>query len=280
MRPIRPIRSLQQRAVRQLFPDPDTLIRPEFVRPAQALFAASTLLLLLPHRPLAAFFAPAFVFGCRYHELARLPRVRCSRWAFLLALGAAIVGGLWSCAEPAAGPGRLLGLALACGALLVGAHLFAAQRRLHAEQQRGAWLDSPDDDAPRWACGGWLAILPVLFVVGLLSGLTTWRAPAALLWGLSGGLLLALQLRCHPWFPRLAAGWLVLWLALETCATFGSGTALDEESLASYAAVAVLTGTLLLRLLFGVRARDTFRGPAGAHAAAPTVAAPAHQASA
>lgn len=244
--------------------------RQAFVAPAVAAFTASWLLLLLHQWPLSLFFAPALVLGCRYHELAQFRHVRRSRWAFLLVLACAVVGTLWTLSgrtwtlwQPAA-------LLLAIGSIAAATHLYLVQRQLEVVQARESMLMAVDDDAPRWPCGGLLALLPVLFLFGCVDSLLAWRSPLALLWGIGGTGALLLQLRGHPAFPGTSVAWLLAWLAIETHATFAASGSVGDDALVTYGAVAGLTGSLAAYLLTSRRVRRTFgRGETAAHRAEP-----------
>jgi hypothetical protein len=252
------IRQLRRQLHRWLPPNTTPPERPAYVAPAAAAFTASWLLLLLHQWPLSLFFAPALVLGCRYHELAQFRLVRRSRWAFLLVLASAVIGTMWTLSGRAWTLWQPVTLLLAIGSMAAAAHLFATQRRLLAVQARESLLTAVDDDAPRWSCGGLLAMLPVLFLFGCVDGLASWRTPMVLLWGIGGTGALLLQVRGHWLFPRVAIAWLLVWLALETHGTFAAEGESGDDALVTYGAVVALTGSLAAYLLLSPRVRRTF----------------------
>jgi len=256
-----PIRNLPRLAARA-FPAPSApYLRPEFLAPAAAALGLSLVLLLVQRWPLTMFFAPTFVLACRYYELARFATVRPSRLAFLLILSCAAACALWVLTHRSPGVEQPLTLILVGTALAMAVHLFGTQRRLAKSQISRSLLHTVDEDAPYWACGGLLAILPVVLLIGGISGLMWWRSPLLLLWGLAGVVVLAAQLRSHPWFPRLALVWLATWFAIETFSMLASGgDDAGDDAAVSFTVLALIVA-MAIYLQHSPRVRRTF-GPA------------------
>lgn len=253
------IRSLQHRALRLLPSLPQAYERPEFAVPALAAFALALLLLLALRWPPTICFAPTLVLACRYYELARFRTVRCSRLAFLLTLVCAAACALWAFTHRSGFEQPLtLGLALTSVALAV--HLFTHQRREARLLAAQSVFVATDEDAPYWACGGLLAVMPVLLLIGCMTGLASWRSPLTLLWGLSGIVVLVAQLRSHRWFPRLATAWLMTWLGIETLGTFAAGGDARDDAIATYFVVGSALGSIATYLIWSPRVRRTFGG--------------------
>ncbi|MBL9075885.1 MAG: hypothetical protein JNL08_00190 [Planctomycetes bacterium] len=262
------------------------LERPAYAVPALAAYAASALLLSLQAWPVSLFFAPAFVVGCRYHELSRFRRVRPSRWTVLLLGTAAAGGALWVGTHPTGGGETPLLLALTLLSIGLAVHLYRAQHQFAAQQARTELLAVVDDDEPIWACGGALALLPVLFLLALANGLAAAGGPTMLLWGLATLPLLWLQLRRHRWFPTATMVWLGLGFAIELNATLTSADDLVDDALVACSGVALLNGWLIWYLRTAPRVRSTFAEvaaarpgsvPAAARPTSRTAAAPARQ---
>lgn len=255
--------ALQRLRLHRLLP-PSGLERPEFAWPARIAFAAAVALLLAPAWPLAAFFAPAFVVGCRYHELSRFAAVRPSRWTFLL-LALTVGGGtLWLVTRQASSHETPLLAAATLGAALAAAHLFAVQRRLAAAQTPTGLLLATDEDGPEWACGGLLAVLPVLFLLAFRECCAGRSSPLTLLWGAAALPLVALQLRRDARFPTLTIAWLAAGVALELGATCTAADDTFDDALAALAAVTVAAAALAGYLRLAPRVRATFGGAAAA----------------
>ncbi len=263
------IRNLRRLAGRALPAQPATYERPEFLVPSLAALGLSILLLLTQRWPLAMFFAPTFVIACRYYELARFPTVRRSRLAFLLILTCAAACALWALTHRAGGFEQPLTLGLAGASLAIALHLFTTQRRLTKGQITQSLLHTVDEDAPYWACGGLLALLPVLLLLGCLTGLLWWRSPLILLWGLAAIGVLAAQLHSHAWFPRLAVAWLTIWLGIEIHGAFTPGSDSSDDAIVS-ACVVTLILSIATYLLQSPRVRRTFRRSAAAPSETPS----------
>jgi hypothetical protein len=258
-----PIRNLPRLAARA-FPAPSAPYeRPEYLPPAAAALGLSLLLLLAQRWPLTMFFAPTFVLACRYYELARFRTVRCSRLAFLMTLACAAACALWVLTHRAPGVQQPLTLVLVGTSLALCVHLFTIQRQLAKSQITRSLLHTIDEDAPYWACGGMLAILPVVLLIGCISGLMWWRSPLILLWGLAGVVVLAAQLRCHPWFPRLAVAWLAVWLCIETLSMLNGGDDAGDDAAVSFTVLALIL-SMATYVLQSPRVRRTFAGTAAA----------------
>lgn len=245
--------------------------RPEFLVPALATLGLGLALLLAQRWPLSMFFAPTFVVACRYYELARFATVRRSRLAFLLVFTCAVACALWALTHRGGGLEQPLTLALTGASVALACHLFAAQRRLAKGQITRSLLHSVDEDAPYWACGGLLAILPVLLLVGCISGLMWWRSPLILAWGLAAIGVLAAQVHSHPWFPRLAIGWLGTWLAIEIWGAFADGDDGGDDAAVVSGCVIALILSIGIYLLHSPRVRRTFRDATATPAEVPEV---------
>jgi len=248
-----------RRLAERLRPAPDALERPEFVTPAIVAFGLSLVLLVAQSWPPSLFFAPALVLACRYYELAHFRPVRSSRLALLLAASVALTGALWALTHRSMGLEQPVTLALAGLTIAMAVHLSTTQRRLAASQAERSLLEALDDEAPLWSCGGLLAIVPVLLLVGFLTGLSSWRSPSILLWGLAAIGVLAAQLRGHRWFPRLAVAWLTCWIGIESVATFAVRGDAGDDALATYCVMATVLGSIATYLLCSSRVRRTFR---------------------
>ena len=244
--------------------------RPEYLLPAAAALGLALLLLLAQRWPVTSFFAPTFVLACRYYELARFEPVRRSRLLFVLVLTCTGTTALWALTHRSQGFEQPLLLALVAGTLAIALHLFTTQRRLAKSQIHGSLLHTADEDAPYWVCGGPLALLPVVLLMGCLSGLMWWRSPLLLLWGLAAVPVLAAQLRCHAWFPRLAAAWLAAWIVIELLGVFGTSGEANDDASVTFTVIAVIVA-MGVYLLYSPRVRRRFVRPA-AEAAEPAPA--------
>lgn len=235
--------------------------RPQFVLPAAVAFASCLVFLFTDTWPSTFFLVPAAVLGCRYYELARYRAVHRSGLLFVLILLCSFASILWTM-EHRLGEILPLELALAGAWLGLGACLFFVQSRL--QQGRGSHvLPYPYECEPCWAFGGFLAILPVIFLVGFGNGLVAWRSPLTMLWGLCGVALLVLQVRRHGLFPRLTLAWLVLWLFDETIGVSSSTDSdWNDGPLIAYCAVLLMVVLLGTYLEFSPRVRRTFAAPA------------------
>lgn len=268
-----PIRRFPRLAARALPVPPAAHVRPEFLAPAAIALGVSLSLLVAQRWPLTLLFAPTFVLACRYYELARFEPVRPSRLAFLLTLVGAGSCALWALTHHGSGFGQTLALVLAGATLAVALHLFTTQRRLAKSQITLGLLHAVDEDAPCWPCGGPLALLPVVLLMGCLSGLVWWRSPWMLLWGLAAVPVLAAQLRGHAWFPRLAIAWLTAWGGIEVFGAFGAGGETSDDASVSFTVLAVIVA-MAVYLRNSPRVRRTF-APVAAPAEGPLAAATA-----
>lgn len=221
-------------------------------------------MLLAPSWPLFVAFAPTFLLGCRYLELARFAVVRPSTWLLVSIALTAGVTTTWTMQRHTDAVALLLHLALAAVLVGLGAHLWTAQRRFARDDRRQADVDGSDDDhAPLWACGGALAGLPVLFAFGFVGGVVSWRSPLLLLWGLAALPLLVLQFRCHPSLPRGAMAWLAALLAMEVASMLPQGENQGDDVFLT-AAIALVVLPLIAYLEFHPRVRRTFETTAAA----------------
>ncbi|MEO6596961.1 MAG: hypothetical protein ABIP94_19620 [Planctomycetota bacterium] len=235
-----------------------SLERPQFVRPAAVASASCLVIALANAWPSAVFLAPAAVIGCRYYELACFRTVHRSTLLPLLVLLSTCASFLWTLEHQREGLVVSLELAMNIGWLALTGHLCFVQHRLH--QERGL---QPAEEAPQWAFGGLLAIMPVIFLVAFVNGLVEWRSSLTLLCGLCGLGVLWLQGRRHILFPRLSMLWLGLWLfadAVGAAAAKPSSTDDDwsDGPLITYAGLLLMAGLLCAYLEFNPRVRRTF----------------------
>lgn len=228
--------------------------RPVYTLHVLACIVASVLFLLPASWASSVYFVPAVVLACRYHELAWYREVRVSYWLLTLITMCAMVSVWWTIEHHTGTFELALQLAMAVTVFGAGVHLWTTQRRFADRFDRR--ID--DDHRPRWAGGGFLAGMPALFVLGLYGGLVSWRTPIVLLWGLSAIPLLALQLRTHPMFPRLAIAWLLAFFGIDViCLAPNNETQGDDLFLAASILLVVLP--LAGYLEFHPRVRRTFR---------------------
>ncbi|MBL8747768.1 MAG: hypothetical protein JNK78_01305 [Planctomycetes bacterium] len=232
--------------------------RSQFAAPATGALVASGIALFSPTWPTFLLFAPILLLACRYHELAHHRAVRRSTWSLILLVVCVGISAVWAVAHHTRAIDIAVHTVLLIGATAGGVHLWSAQQRLARAHGRRSRERIDEDGLPRWACGGLLAAMPVLFALGLLGGLASWRAPLALLWGLAGAAILVLQLRCHPSFPLAAIAWLGAFLCAETFrALLQEDPTGDGFFLA--AAIVLLVLPLAAYLWFHPRVRRTFR---------------------
>ena len=231
--------------------------RPAYLRHAAACLAASFAFLLAPSLALAVYFAPALLLAIRYHELAQQRAVRTSTWLLGLTTVCSAASAYWAIEHHGGALELILYLALASALLAEGCHLWSSQRH-HQRSSRRRARTRVYDDQPRWACGGLLAALPVLFLLGLYGALLSWRSPLVLAWGFCAVPLLVLQLRTHPLFPKLAIAWLVAFLVIEVACTLPNGAS-EGDDLFLAATLVLLTAPVGLYLAFHPRVRRTFR---------------------
>lgn len=241
---------------------------PPLARPHFALFEAlalgtSLLLLLAPTWPLFLGFVPMFLLACRYHELAYYSAVRRSRWLLLLVLVTASATVAWTIGHPSGPTAILVHVTFAVVLLAAGSHIWSTQQRLARAGGRHVQVDGGDEEAPLWFCGGLLAAMPTLFVLGFVSGFLSWRSPLFLAWGIAALPLLVLQLRCHPAFPRAAIAWLVAFFVMEVVLTLPASET-QEDDLFVTAAIGFVVVPLAIYLEFHPRVRRTFESIAAA----------------
>ncbi len=198
------------------------------------------------------------LLACRYHELTHYRAVRRSTWSLILLAVCVGISAAWAIAHHTRAIDIAVHIALTTGATAGGIHLWSAQQRLTRVQGRRSRERVDEDGLPRWACGGLLAAMPVLFALGLLGGLASWHSPLALVWGLAGVALVRLQLSRHPSFPLAAIVWLCAFLFAETF-----GALLQEDPTGDgfflAAAIVLLVLPLTAYLWFHPRVRRTFR---------------------
>lgn len=235
--------------------------REHFARPAGIAFAASVAFLLIPSTPLQFCFPPTLILACRYHELARFRAVRPSTWLVLLAVLCVAAATTWSLVHLSGGV-QLFHLTVGASLLGLVFHLCSTQRRLAAGRSRRS--RERDDDDVQWAFGGLLAGMPILFLLGAVGGVLSWRTPLVLAWGLSGLVVAALQLRRHRLFPRLAIAWLLTFLGIELIGSLYAGDAQGDEAFLAAVIVQIVV-PVAAYLEFHPRVRRTFTATPSRH---------------
>jgi hypothetical protein len=224
-------------------------VRPRFVRPQHLVPAALALALAIPLTAadrttrLAILALPALLLAARFYELARFEAVHRSGFLLLLTGWNALSASLLA-ADKLVGAALWGAIAAAALLLVLAGYLFAVQRRLHDARQDGA----------DWAFGGFLAWFGAGSVFLVLAPLVEGPAARTLALAAAAAVLLWLQVRRHPWFPRLAATFAVAAPLLE----LASGRIAEDVRLQVGVLAALSACVEVVYLLRAPRVRRTF----------------------